>query len=376
MLDPEIVIKNMQIAYEQALLGLGRTSPNPTVGCVILNKNFEVISTGYHKKYGGAHAEIEALNQVQDQNQLNGAYVFVTLEPCAHQGQTGSCAQTLARLPINMVVLAHLDPNPVVSGQGEKILKNSGIKTLIFSQSYPKEPLCEKIYKLNEPFFYHIQNKKTFVALKVATSLDSQIALNSGESQWITSERSRAFAQQLRGQYDAVMVGIGTYLKDNPSLNVRSEVYSGKRNKVVLWDPDLKCLETIEESNILKTHNREEVIVVGRQEALDKLTTKPQIKILPLLLDEPSGLVKLKIELYELGIYSLFVEGGAGLFSHFLEQRAFEKLYQFISPTVIGAKGGLNWTKEWSILSLSQKIAFKRVNWILIENEALVECSY
>ena len=209
----------MAMAIREAQKALGQTSPNPPVGCVIVSPDGQVLSTGYHKAAGQAHAEIEALNKVDN---LQGATLFVTLEPCAHQGRTPSCAQTLAQTSLANIVYGLSDPNPLVSGRGCKILTQAGKN--VVQHPHPHTELTELV----EVFFCNMHEHKAFVALKMATSLDGQMALSDGTSKWITSPTARKHAHVLRKLYDAVLVGANTISFDNPQLNARPSEFEHK----------------------------------------------------------------------------------------------------------------------------------------------------
>ena len=351
------------LALDEAKKGLGRTSPNPPVGCVIFSSSGEVLAKGFHEKCGGAHAEIHALNKIQDKSLLEGATVFVTLEPCAHEGRTGSCAKVLAEFPLARVIYGMQDPNPKVSGQGAEILKNSNIEVQCLENDTEFQSLQLPLKKLVEIFVHNMKLSSAFFALKVATSLDGQMALVSGESQWITSESSRERAQYMRGLYDAVMIGIGTFMSDDPKLNNRHPVFLNKTNKVVLYDPDFACEEKLETSNLLKFRRPEDIFVVVRTK------TKPKVGV---RLIQEGSFEELGVQLFAEGIGSVFIEGGAGLFSQFLKGKNFQRLYNFISPTLIGAGNGLCWTKGLQIEELAQKIRFNDLEFEIIENEIFV----
>ena len=190
----------MQLAMDVAVKGAPYVSPNPVVGCVVVNANHQFLAYGYHPKYGQEHAEINALNKLSD-SEIKDSTFYVTLEPCAHQGKTASCAKKLATLPIKKVVYGLMDLNPLVSGQGVKILQQAGIITEEYSGH-----LKNDLQSLCEIFLKNFSEKKLFIAAKVATSLDGQIALKSGESKWITSANSRNYVHELRSYYDAILV--------------------------------------------------------------------------------------------------------------------------------------------------------------------------
>ena len=225
----------MLLAIAEGSKGAGWVSPNPQVGCVILSSSGRLLSTGFHRKYGGPHAEVWALKALEKASDLEGAIVVVTLEPCAHEGKTPSCAKALAKLPISKVVYGLVDPNPLVAGQGLDIIRNAGIKVECITEFFPE--LTAPLEQLCEHFLMNQNQKRPFVSLKVATSLDGIMAMKGGESQWISGPESRARVQFLRATHDAVLVGSGTILVDNPRLNSRDSNYEGKDpNKVIILD--------------------------------------------------------------------------------------------------------------------------------------------
>ena len=219
----------MQRALELALQAEGNTSPNPMVGCVIVDAEGNIVGEGYHHKAGEPHAEVNALAEAKQMAQ--GATAYVTLEPCAHYGRTGPCCVALARAGIGKVVVACLDPNPKVAGQGLEYLRLQGIEVVT--------GVCEKeAQRLNERFFTWITKQRPFITLKYAMTLDGKIATATGDSKWITGEEARTFAHRLRKQHDAVLVGIGTVLEDDPELTTR--LVRGKNPVRVVLDSSLK----------------------------------------------------------------------------------------------------------------------------------------
>ena len=257
----------MQLAIQEAKKGAGFVSPNPLVGCVILDSKNRYLASSYHKFFGQAHAEMNALEKVINRDQLKGAHLFVTLEPCAHQGKTGSCARALVDLPLGSVTYGLLDPNPLVAGKGIEILEAGGVKT------QPADNCYQELEELIEIYLYNRREKKSFVSLKVATSLDGQMALSSGESQWITGDSSRNFAHHLRGQYDSILVGLKTFQKDNPRLNIRLPKFSEKKLKVLILDPRGECLPTLKNSRVYQSHDPQDIIVVVGPD-IEKKTTR------------------------------------------------------------------------------------------------------
>ena len=219
----------MQRALELALQAEGNTSPNPMVGCVIVDAEGNIVGEGYHHKAGEPHAEVNALAEAKQM--VQGATAYVTLEPCSHYGRTGPCCVALARAGIGKVVVACLDPNPKVAGQGLEYLRLQGIEVVT--------GVCEKeAQRLNERFFTWITKKRPFITLKYAMTLDGKIATATGDSKWITGEEARTYAHRLRKQHDAVLVGIGTVLEDDPELTTR--LVRGKNPVRVVLDSSLK----------------------------------------------------------------------------------------------------------------------------------------
>ncbi len=319
----------MQIAIDEAYKGFAFVSPNPRVGCVVLDHQGYLLSTGHHTRFGQPHAEVEALKGLS-QEQLQGAHVIVTLEPCAHEGQTPSCAKMLAQMPLAQVTYGLIDPNPLVAGQGAEIIRRAGIQVNEY-----QGPLKNDLEEACEEFLWNFRHKKTFVALKVAQSLDGKIALKNGESQWITGPESRQRVHELRAQYDAVLVGKKTVLQDNPSLNVRHPAIQ-KENQVVVLDRSGDVLKNTSELNIFKTHSKDHIHILSSSnlsEALD--------------------------ELYNRGIRSVMVEGGGEIFASFLKENLVQRLHVFMAPVLIGQ--GMSWTEGFSIPSLEQKIQLKSI---------------
>lgn len=203
----------MKMALELAQKGMGFTAPNPMVGAVIV-KNGRIIGQGYHRKYGELHAEREALAVCTEEPK--GASIYVTLEPCCHYGKQSPCVNAILEAGIRRVIIGSSDPNPLVAGKGIRILKDYGIEVT-------ENILKEECDKLNEAFFYYIQNKKPYVVMKYAMTMDGKIAAYTGESKWVTGEAARIHVQKQRLKYTGIMVGVGTVLADDSILTCRLE---------------------------------------------------------------------------------------------------------------------------------------------------------
>ena len=306
-------IKEMKKAISLAKKAAGKTSPNPLVGCVVLNAAKDVIATGYHRKYGDFHAERDALNKIQN---ANGGTLVVNLEPCCHYGKTPPCTDIIIEKGITTVVYGMKDPNPIVSGKGLKILKDAGISVV--------GPLLEsECRSLNEIFIKNKTQGKSFVAIKTATTADGKVSTHNGDSKWITSEKARNYARKIRKYYDAILTSSSTVIADNPTM---------KHKVKVILDRELK---TDVNSNIYKQ---------GKIYVFHDISQKPKSKTKRITyIPTHTKNDKLDIEfilnkLFELGIMSVFVEAGGKLSGSFLPYA--DKIYQFIAPKILNDNSG------------------------------------
>lgn len=341
----------MDWAITLAQEGRGCVAPNPVVGCVVLSKNNQLLSSGYHQRCGGDHAEVDAINKVKNKQDLEGAKVVVTLEPCAFEGKTPACAKILSDLPIGEVYYGAKDPYPKVSGKGVEILKKAGKKIELLKSH---ESACKN---LAEVFFINQIQQRPFIALKVATSLDGKIALKNGESQWITGKLSRIKAHELRFFYDAVLVGKKTLEKDNPSLNIRHPKYS-KENKVIIASSSLKAKLGWDTLQLQGSNFKSLGFKVGELHKEKNIYIVSDIK------------EQLK-ELYKVGVTSILVEGGSGVLSYLLKEGLFDKLYCFVAPAVIGQ--GLGWSDDIEVKKLSEKVQLKKPSLEVLGQDILLE---
>lgn len=381
----------MRLALQEAKKGEGYVSPNPLVGCVILDVNNRLLAKGFHAAVGQDHAEVDALKKVEDSSRLKGAQVFVTLEPCAHEGRTPSCAKRLAQLPIRRVVYGLQDPNPLVSGKGADILLKAGFQVEQFFE------LQDELNELPEVFLYNMKNRRSWVTLKVASSLDGRIALASGKSQWITEEGSREKVQWLRGCHDAVMVGAGTVRMDNPTLNIRHPHFSGKANKVVVLDPRGESLGMMAESNLLRHHAPQNLYFIldwsQRQKFQDSTLQKQthdlenQLGDWPVAIEDSErgwnyvfpkslsdggvDLLDLSEQLYEKGLCSVLCEGGSRVFGSFLRQRAAQRLVLFQNASVLGE--GMGWSQGLKLHDLAERVRLKRFQVEKLGNDLMLD---
>jgi diaminohydroxyphosphoribosylaminopyrimidine deaminase / 5-amino-6-(5-phosphoribosylamino)uracil reductase len=343
----EVTEKVFFAAIEEAKKGLADVHHNPPVGCVILAADGRELARGYHKKFGGPHAEVDALHQIADVSQLSGATVIVTLEPCAHDGKTPSCAKRLATLPVRQVIYGLEDPNPLVSGKGQRILSDAGIECFKWSSS-PR--LHEALEDLAETFLFNHRQQRPFVALKGATTQDGHLVAKDGR--WITGSESLNYVHELRAQYDAVLVGVNTILMDDPRLSIRRVGQAPRSNNVVVLDPKGRLLqrnaEALRRAAILKGRAPSQVtLVTVRDPERRPLDLGVDVLTLPLRGGQ-FDLHELLFRLYrDFDIRSVFVEGGGETFVAFLQQSAAQRVYHFEAPATVKGTGPLSpWSKQ------------------------------
>ncbi len=337
--------KYMRRAIELAKLGIGKVNPNPLVGAVIV-KDGKIIGEGYHERYGELHAERNALKNAV--GPVEGADIYVTLEPCCHTGKQPPCTEAIIASGIKRVIIGSADPNPVVNGGGVKILREAGIEVI---EGFLKDE-CDAI---NPVFFHYIRNKNPYVLMKFAMTMDGKIAAKTGVSRYVSGEESRAEVQKLRNEYKGIMVGIGTVLADDPMLNCRVE---GGRNPVrIVCDSRLRIPK---DSKLVNTAKEIETIVI---------TADPQIKRGEFIIDDIqdtgiSGGEKMRfllnkgvkilnypsnggsqVDLKEalaalgkMGIDGILLEGGGTLNESMLKEDLVQEMRIFLAPKVFGGK--------------------------------------
>lgn len=318
--------KFMKLALDLAEKARGRTSPNPMVGAVIVSDG-EIVGRGYHHKAGTPHAEIHAIADAGEK--AKDAVIYVSLEPCSHHGRTGPCAQAIIAAGLSRVVMAMMDPNPMVSGRGKDALETHGIDV-------QTGILESEARKLNEAFVKYITTKTPFVIMKTAMSMDGKIATSSGKSKWITSQDSRRIVHQIRDEVDAIMVGMGTVMRDDPSLTTRLPDGNGRDPVRVILDSRGRIRP---EARVLHLDSPARTIIAvtsqASQEKIDQLREQAQVLVVP----EQNGRVSLQALMRELGkmeIMSLLLEGGAEVNASALKEGIVDKVMVFIAPKLIG----------------------------------------
>ena len=312
----------MQLAIELAKSVVNQTSPNPSVGAVLV-KDGQIVGVGCHLFAGCNHAEIYALNMHPEL--AKGATLYVTLEPCSHFGKTPPCTDAIIEKCIKRVVIATLDPNSLVNGNGVKKLLAAGVEVEVGL-------LEQEAYELNKKYFYHIVNKMPYITLKAGMSLDGKLATANNESKWITSDLARDDAHIYRSSHDAIMVGVSTVLNDNPSLTTHRLKNSKNPIRVIL-DRELK---TPLNSQITTDKLSETWIIVNEQVTAEKMKPYLENDLVKIIKLDTNNLSMLLQELYKLGITSILVEGGNKLHTSFMEAGLFNQLLIYMAPKLIG----------------------------------------
>jgi len=354
--------KYMKLALELAALGEGNVNPNPMVGAVVV-KDGEIIGRGYHKKYGGPHAEVFALEEAE--KEAKGATIYVTLEPCSHYGKTPPCAEKIIKMGIKRCVIATLDPNPLVAGKGVKLLKDAGIEVKI-------NILKEEALKQNVVFFKYIEKKIPYLFLKCAITLDGKIATESGDSKWISNEISRARVQELRHKYMGIMVGIKTLLGDNPRLNARIE--GGNNPYRIVVDPSLK---TPEDYNFIQNNEDNKSIIITSKINIGSgkhLKFEKDYNVKFIFLDGNRFLMtEILKEIGEMGIDSILLEGGNSMISMAFKERALDGGQIFIAPKITGDNNAIPFVGGFKIENMKESIELKGVKFKVYGDNIAIE---
>ena len=323
----------------------GRTSPNPLVGAVIV-KDGKIIAEGWHRKAGTPHAEIHALNMAGEL--AKNSTMYVTLEPCSHFGRTPPCANKIVDAGIKKVFIAMKDPNPKVSGRGIEILKSAGIEVNVGI-------LEDEAKILNEVFFKWITKKIPFVTAKFACSLDGKISTVTGQSKWISCEESRKFSHHLRDISDAIMVGIGTVLADNPSLTTR--LVDGKNPVRIVVDSFAKIPL---DSKIIRDGLAKNILAVTKNAPREKISALKNCGVEIIETDgEKVDLNFLMKELAKREITSILLEGGGTLHFSMLKENLVDKIFAFIAPKIIGGKNSLTAVEGAGFENISDAVQLK-----------------
>lgn len=317
----------MHRAFELAQRGIGKVNPNPLVGAVIV-KNDRIIGEGYHEFFGGPHAEVNAFHSAKES--VEGATMYVTLEPCSHYGKTPPCAEAIVKNKIGKVIIGMLDPNPLVAGRGVKILEENGIDV---DFGY----MCEELTEMNRTFLKYIQSKLPYVVMKTAMTLDGKIATKIGDSRWVSNEKSRAKVHELRNELAGIMVGVDTVIADDPMLTTR--LNSGKGRNPIRIVVDSKARIPLD-SKVLNTPDQAKTILAVTHKAdpdkIQQIEAKGNQVLIVNALNERVDLVDLMKKLGDQCIDGILLEGGATLNFSALKSGIVDELISFVAPKIIG----------------------------------------
>lgn len=336
--------KYMKKCIELAKGGEGQTSPNPLVGCVVLDKDGNEISTGFHHKYGENHAERDALLKLT-KGEEKGGTLIVNLEPCSHHGKTPPCADLIIERGLKRVVIGMQDVNPIVAGNGIKRLKDAGIEVV-------EHVLEDECKILNEVFIKNMTQKKVFIAIKTATTLDGKIATQNGSSKWITSEKAREEVKVIRNRYDAIMTSSATILADNPTMLHRKKIILDKKLRTNLEAPIYKNGE-----------------IYLFNDSLDMFEGGVNFIKTPVH-DDKLDLEFIFNKAYELGIKSVLVESGGHLAGSVLKYA--DKIYHFIAPKITGDNSSLSCFDFQQIDDINKSLNFKFLDIKSFEPDILI----
>jgi len=350
----------MNKALELAFKAKGKTSPNPAVGAIVV-KNDRILASGYHKKTGSAHAEVIALKKAGRRSKDSSLYV--TLEPCSHFGRTPPCVDSIIRNRVKKVIIGTKDPNPVNNGNSIRILRRHGIKVKLGC-------LEDSSKKINEDFIKYIAKEIPFVTVKVAESLDGKIALSSGDSKWITSQKTRDFSHNLRRLHDAILVGINTVLKDDPLLNCPDK---NRRFFKVIIDSKLRIPL---KAKIFSKTSRGKIIIATCLSDSKKFRILSKKGIILIKAPKRKGKVDLEFllkKLAQLEIMNVLVEGGGQIIGSLFDEGLVDKVMFFVAPKIVGGDNSLTSVAGRGIRTIQKAINLKDIQFKKINTDLLVE---
>jgi len=354
----------LQMAYGLAEKARGWTSPNPYVGVIIVKRN-KIIGYGYHERPGKPHAETNALRMAGSESRNGTAYL--TLEPCVHWGRTPPCVEGIIQSGLKRVVVSALDPNPMVYRKGIQKMKMAGIEVSLGL-------LSEKNCRMNETYIKYITKKIPYVVIKAASSLDGRIATKTNESTWISSVLTREYIHLLRGEFDAIMVGINTIIRDDPLLTVRHLHWRGKKIIRIICDSQLRLPM---KARIIKTLSKGRIIIFTTESAAKKKIDELRKKGLEIIISPSSGsrlnLEKILQHIGQLGITSILVEGGGLLITSFLEEKLADKIFLTISPILIGGEQASSFFEGKGVEKIADAMNLKKTTSFQIDKDIIIK---
>lgn len=341
----------MRRALDLAYLALGRTSPNPIVGAVLV-RDGEIVGEGYHLLAGTPHAEVHALNQAEEK--ARGATLYISLEPCCHYGNTPPCTEAIIAAGVRRVVVATLDPNPRVAGQGVSRLREAGLEVEVGL-------LQEEARRANEFFCKYITKGIPFVTLKTAMTLDGKIATHTRDSRWVTGEDSRKFVHELRNIHDVVLVGIGTVLKDDPLLNTRLDRPEKRDAMRVILDGRLQI--PIDSKIVATAAEQCTLVITSSKSDSDQIKRLEDLGVEVLQIGNNPDLIppgEVLKALGELRVTSVLIEGGGQVNASFLRAGMVDKVYWFIAPKICGGEHAPSPVEGKGIARMAEALKLKR----------------
>ena len=351
---------HMQRAMQLAAGGLGRTSPNPVVGAVIV-RGGKVVGEGLHLRAGEPHAEVFALQEAGDK--ARGSTLYVTLEPCCVDGRTPPCAPKLVEAGIKKVVVGLVDPDPRVQGRGLKILRQAGIEV-----EMAEDDIQELCADLNRGFIRRVTAGRPYVTLKFASSLDGKIATHTGDSKYIAGEEARRWVHRERDDHDAIMVGINTVLQDDPLLTSRDP--SGRTPTKIIVDSKGR----LSSGARLFDDMENGVVVLTTQDGAKNLAPREGLRVV--VAESDAGRVDLSDALQKLGTLgfnSVFLEGGAKLNGSMLDHGLIDRVAGFVAPLLLGGKGALSAVSGHGVARVEDGLQLRDVGWTPLGHDLLVE---
>lgn len=354
----------MRRALALARRGLGKTSPNPVVGAVLV-RNGHIISEGYHKQAGGPHAEVFALRGVN----ARGATLYVTMEPCCTWGKTPPCTDAIIAAGVKRVIVAALDPNPQHDGRGLKVLRRADIRV-------DAGLLADEATRMNEAFNKWITTGLPFVIAKAAMSLDGKIATRTGDSKWITSEAARREAHKLRARVDAIMVGANTVIRDNPQLTVRHGV-RGRQPLRIVVDAQGRCPRSARV--FADRFRRQTIVLTATHSPAQWRRYLALLGITVVTVRAKRGMVDLNAALRALGkmnVTSMLVEGGGELMGSLFDHRLVDKVALFYAPVVIGGRDAKTAVEGEGVVRVSGAKTLRDVRWRKLGGDNLLVEGY
>lgn len=350
----------MQRAIQLAAKGLGRTSPNPVVGAILV-KDKRVVGEGSHSKAGGPHAEVLALAEAGEN--ARGATMYVSLEPCCHHGKVGPCVPEIVRAGVSNVVVGLVDPDPRVSGNGIRELREAGVVVELAD-----EDSQEQCAEVNRAFICRLTRGRPYITLKFASSLDGKIASRTGRSKYISGEQARRWVHRERDSHDAILVGINTITLDNPELTAREP--EGRTPTKIVVDskgrlrPDARIFERAENG----------VIVLTTPEGEKNLSPRDGMQTLVTL--DGEGRVDLDLALRTLaeqGINSILLEGGSRLNGSMLDGGYIDRVAAFIAPLLVGGQAAVSPIAGFGVDSVADALKLRDVGWSTLGSDLLIE---